>query len=64
MKYEVNLTQEQFQKSSNPTWNTTYTPYVTEIGLYDSNKDLMLISKLQSPTKRTGLQQFVIKLDF
>jgi len=64
MKYEVNLTQEQFQKSSNPTWNTTYTPYVTEIGLYDSNKDLVLISKLQSPTKRTGLQQFVIKLDF
>jgi hypothetical protein len=37
---------------------------VTEIGLYDSNKDLIVISKLQSPELRQGIQQYVVKLDF
>jgi hypothetical protein len=64
MKYLVNLGRNQFTNTSNPTWTSGTTSYVSEIGLYDSNLDLIVISKLQSPQKRQGIQQFVVKLDF
>ena len=64
MKYLVTLGRNQFTNSSNPTWTSGTTSYVTEIGLYDSNYDLIVISKLQSPEIRQGIQQFVVKLDF
>ena len=64
MKYLVNLGRNQFTDTSNPTWTSGTTSYVTEIGLYDSNLDLIVISKLQSPQLRQGIQQFVVKLDF
>lgn len=64
MKYLINLTRNQFTNTSNPTWTSGTTSYVTEIGLYDSNKDLVVISKLQSPQLRQGIQQFVVKLDW
>jgi hypothetical protein len=64
MRYLCNLSQNQFQNSSNPTWGSGQNPYITEIGLYDSDKDLIVISKLQSPVLRTGIQQFLVKLDF
>ena len=64
MKYLVNLGRNQFTNTSNPTWASGTTSYITEIGLYDSNKDLIVISKLQSPELRQGIQQFVVKLDF
>jgi hypothetical protein len=64
MKYLINLGRNQFTDTSNPTWTSGTTSYVTEIGLFDSNKELMVISKLQSPQLRQGIQQFVVKLDF
>jgi hypothetical protein len=64
MRYLINLGNNQFTASSNPTLPTGDNPFITEIGLYNSNKDLMVISKLQSPVKRQGVQQFVVKLDF
>ena len=64
MRYKINLGDAQFQASSNPGWVNGEPLYITEIGLYDSNDDLMIISKLQSPTPRQGIQQFVIKFDF
>ena len=64
MKYLVNLNQNQFTNTTNPTWTSGTTSYVSEIGLYDSNLDLIVVSKLQSPQKRQGIQQFVVKLDF
>jgi hypothetical protein len=64
MRYKVNLSNTEFLVSTNPTWNTTTKPYITEIGLYDDEKNLMLISKLQSPVLRQGIQQFFIKFDF
>jgi hypothetical protein len=64
MKYLVNLGRNQFTNTSNPTWMSGTTSYVTEIGLYNSQKDLMVVSKLQSPELRQGIQQFVVKLDF
>jgi hypothetical protein len=64
MKYKVNLSATEFQASSNPTWSSTAKPYISEIGLYDTEDNLMIISKLQSPVLRQGLQQFLIKFDF
>jgi hypothetical protein len=64
MVCKVNLSDTEFKTSSNPTWNTTTKPYLTEIGLYDDQKNLMFITKLQSPVLRQGIQQFLIKFDF
>jgi hypothetical protein len=64
MKYAINLQEEQFQNSTNPTSTPNGTFYITEIGLYNLNKDLMILSKLQYPILRQGIQQFLIKYDF
>jgi hypothetical protein len=64
MRYLINLGRNQFTNTSNPTWTSGTTSYVTEIGLFDDNKELLVISKLQSPQLRQGIQQFVVKLDF
>lgn len=64
MNYICNLGSTQFLTSSNPTWDNTYKPHVSEIGLYDNNKELMIITKVQSPEMRLGVQQYSIKFDF
>ena len=64
MRYKINLSQSEFQKPSNPTWSSGITPQVSEIGLYDSEFNLMIVSKLQSPVPRQGVQQFLVKFDF
>jgi len=64
MKYLVTLNRNQFTNTTNPTWTSGTTSYVSEIGLYNQQKELMIVSKLQSPQIRQGIQQFVITLDF
>ena len=64
MKYAINLQEEQFTNSSNPTSILNGNQYITEIGLYNANKDLMILSKLQYPMLRQGIQQFLVKFDF
>jgi len=64
MKYLITLGRNQFVNTSNPTWTSGTTSYFTEIGLYDTNKDLLVISKMQSPELRQGIQQIVVKLDW
>ena len=64
MKYKINLGQAEFQATSNPTWSKGKKSYITEIGLYDDKFNLMIVSKLQSPVLRQGLQQFLVKFDF
>jgi hypothetical protein len=76
MKHVVQLGNNQYTQSTNPTWvdynlaNVTLpaaNARITEIGLFDNengNPDLMAIAKLQSPITRTGTQQFTITIDF
>ena len=64
MRYLVNLVDTQFQIPSNPTYVTGKDKYVSEIGLYNSDKELMVISKLLQPIKRQGVQQYNVSLDF
>jgi hypothetical protein len=37
---------------------------MSEVGLYDADKNLMVLAKFQSPQVREGIQQVVVKLDF
>jgi len=64
MKFLVTLNQNQFTNTSNPTWTTGTNSFVTEIGLLNAQKELLVVSKLQSPQLRQGIQQYVVKLDF
>jgi hypothetical protein len=64
MRYKINLSAAEFQNTTNPTWTKGTKSYITEIALLDSNKDIMVMSKLQSPVLRQGIQQFVVKIDF
>lgn len=63
MRYKVNLGFSEFLNTSNPSW-TGGKKYITDIGLYDSEKNLVLMSKMQSPIERLGIQQFLVKFDF
>lgn len=64
MKYKINLSSSEFQTSTNPSWTPGTKSYITEIALLDDNKDILVMSKLQSPTLRQGIQQYVVKIDF
>jgi hypothetical protein len=64
MKYKINLSSNEFIVSQNPTWTKGTKSYVSEIALLDENEDILVMSKLQSPVLRQGIQQYVIKLDF
>jgi hypothetical protein len=64
MRYLINLPNNQFVNTTNPTWTAGVTPYMSEIGLYDVNKNLLVLAKFQSPQIRQGVQQAVVKLDF
>jgi hypothetical protein len=64
MKYKINLSSSEFLVSQNPTWTKGTQSYVTEIALLDENEDILVMSKLQSPVLRQGIQQYVVKLDF
>jgi hypothetical protein len=64
MKYKINLSSSEFLASQNPTWTKGTQSYVTEIALLDENEDILVMSKLQSPVLRQGIQQYVVKLDF
>ncbi len=64
MRYLITLNTNQFTSTSNPTWTPGTTSYISEIGLYNDKKELMIVSKLQSPQQRQGVQQFVVKLDW
>jgi hypothetical protein len=64
MRYKINLGQAEFLASSNPSWSVNTPSYISEIGLYDDKMNLMIVSKLQSPVQRQGIQQFLVKFDF
>ena len=65
MQYLCNLSSTQFTDTSNPTWKKGTTSYITEVGLYDVNKDLVVISKQQSPViRQAASMQIPIIIDF
>ncbi len=61
----INLPTNQFNSSNNTTWDGNKV-YITEIGLYDSNKNLVAIGKLNDPVVKdsTIARTIVFGLDF
>ena len=64
MKFQLSLNENQFNSSTNPSWTPTDDVKITEIGLYDQDKDLLAVGKLKRPVKRDGSQVFTVKVDF
>jgi hypothetical protein len=66
MNMYVNLPSDYFKKSQNPTFSSSNTEsdlMVTEIGLFNENRELLVISKCTEPIPRTGTQVFNVTLD-
>jgi hypothetical protein len=64
MRFLVNLPSTQFNISQNPTYTTGSDKRITEIGLLNSNKEVLIIGKTSNPVKRSGTQVFSIDVDF
>jgi len=62
----VNLSLNQFNSTSNLTWDGLETVFISEIGIYDSNKNLVAIGKLNDPVAKdaTIARTIVFALDF
>jgi hypothetical protein len=68
MDLGVNLPLNQFNSSNNVTWNSDLDErvYITEVGLYDDNKNLVGIAKLNNPLPKddTIARTIVFAMDF
>lgn len=56
----------EFNSTTNKTWDGNETVYISEIGIYDSNKNLVAIGKLNNPVAKnsTIARTIVFDLDF
>jgi hypothetical protein len=61
----INMPLNQFNTSNNATWNTNGV-YISEIGIYDTNKNLVAIGKLNNPVFKdpTISRTIVFAIDF
>ena len=68
MDLGVNLPLNQFNSTDNPTWNSELDEqvYISEIGLYDEDKNLVGIAKLNNPIPKddTIARTIVFAMDF
>jgi hypothetical protein len=66
MDLAINLPLNQFNSTTNPTWDSASPVYITEIGLYDSEKNLVAIGKLNNPVPKNSSisRTIVFAVDF
>lgn len=62
MNYRINLPSGTFEKTQNPT-HTTGNKYITEVGLFNENYEMVVTGKFSVPVKRIGTQVIAVKLD-
>lgn len=62
----INLPLNEFNSTTNKTWDGYETVYISEVGIYDSNKNLVAIGKLNNPVAKdsTIARTIVFALDF
>jgi len=62
----INLPLNEFNSSDNLTWNGVDSVYITEVGIYDSDKNLVAVGKLNDPVPKdaTISRTIVFALDF
>ncbi len=66
--YRTKITQQlnfnQYNTSNNPTFEDGMDDvYVSEVGIYDNNNNLVAIGKLNNPIKKNGNKLFTLELD-
>jgi len=49
---------------ADPTGSFTKTTYISKIGIYDENKNLIAIAKMAAPVKKTPTRDFTFKIKF
>ena len=62
----IDLSLNEFNSSTNLSWNGSETVYISEVGIYDSNKNLVAIGKLNAPVAKdsTISRTIVFAVDF
>ena len=62
----INLVLGEFNSTSNPTWDGLSKVYISEIGIYDTNKNLVGIAKLNDPVPKDNSisRTILFALDF
>jgi hypothetical protein len=62
----INLLLNQFNSTTNSSWDGVSTIYITEVGLYDNNHNLVAIGKLNDPVAKdnTISRTILFELDF
>lgn len=63
LKFLVNLPSTDFLTTQNPSYVAGLPLRITEIGLLNDNKDVLVIAKTPRPIERVGTQVFAVKLD-
>lgn len=66
MELSVNLLLNEFNSSTNLTWDGVSKVYITEIGIYDENQNLVAIGKLNNPVPKdaTISRTLLFAIDF
>lgn len=66
MEVNIILPLNEFNTSTNPTWTPNTPVYITEVGLYDDDGNLLAIGKLNYPVDKdsTKYRTLQLKLDF
>ena len=56
----------EFNQSTNTTWNETESVWISEIGIYDENNNLVAIGKLNNPIEKNPsiLRTVLFNIDF
>lgn len=60
--FNINIDTSDYKKTSNPTWSDGDALYFNEIGLYDSNQELIAIAKISRPVELTENTKFSLEL--
>lgn len=62
--FDIRLNSDYFKATTNPTWETVNSPQlrVSEIGIYDSNKNLVMIGKCSLPIALQSNQTMMVEL--
>jgi hypothetical protein len=62
-KFNFVLSNGMFNTSTNSTWSTTDNTYISEVAMYDVNKNLVAIGKISYPIKKNSGKTVIIEVD-
>jgi hypothetical protein len=65
-KFVTQLNINQFFMSTNPTWSSGKPVYITEVGIYDEENNLVAVGKMNTPIPKSGdgIVVLVVDMDF